>query len=183
MCTTTIAFWNLVISILTLCAIVFYTEITRRLWKSNDHQQKLSLLPSLLAKITYNANGRQVFQISNVGNGVALNIVIDKINIDSVGDFRYEFSPVQFLQEKQSIDVEYDKVVLDEKDNPEVKDLIFLESQTATKVVKAQIVFYNLEGSRYTQTLYLGKGEHMSDFPRADIKQRWWHKAFHYVAA
>ena len=178
MCKGDIEIISLVVSMLMLGVVFWYTYVNLGLLKAARkqtdeliHQRRLSLMPCLFAEMKYDSPGRDILRLSNVGNGVALNITIDPINIHSQGDYIYEFRPIATLIQKESITVDFDEIVVGLKTDAEQKSLMFLTSESAIRKIEARATFHDLEGVRYQQILYLGQGGYKPDYPHIEIKQ------------
>ncbi|TAK63855.1 MAG: hypothetical protein EPO24_03885, partial [Bacteroidetes bacterium] len=72
-------FLNLIITFLTLVVLIVYTYYTRRQTKELIHQRRLSVMPSIFTQVISENNIRKL-RLTNIGNGIALNVTIDDID-------------------------------------------------------------------------------------------------------
>src|SRR5205085_8988220 len=78
---------TLIVLTLTLGAVVWYTIITRRMQiavveqvRELVHQRRLGIMPAVAANIV-SQGGSDFLELRNIGNGLAINIEIDSVEI------------------------------------------------------------------------------------------------------
>jgi hypothetical protein len=162
---------NLVVLALTLGVVAFYTIVTYRIQKIASeqakeliHQRKLSIMPALVADV--NARTDQ-FELANIGNGIAINIKIERVNIPFEAlSGSYEFDRVLKLAPKESVSVPYE-MYFDGSNMSGLKSLIHIREGQAKGRVVVKVSFQDIEGNRYTQTFGMGKGDYEYGFVEA----------------
>jgi hypothetical protein len=162
------AILNLIVLTLTLGALVAYTVITHRMQKAVAaqvreivRQRRLSIMPALVARVSGDK-----FEVTNIGNGLALNIKIarTKIPFPSFHNSYYEFEEVFLLRPSETSAVLYEEYFEGGKQEKGFGDLVHIDEPYAHDKVIVPIRFQDLDGNTYGQTLIMGKGGYKHGF-------------------
>lgn len=155
---------------LSFVAVVIYTIDTRRMQQAMVKQTNVSILPVFVAhmgalRIATGDRRYDVIELENIGNGVALNVVIDTVHIiwskEAVegvwSNARIVFNPIMSVKpwektvpEHQSIYGPED-VVVDRK-----FDFMDKLSSRADNDYELKVRFSDVLGNRYVQTIRVG---------------------------
>lgn len=163
-----IAVLNLIVLTLTLGAVIWYAIVTRRMQQAVTdqvrelvHQRRLSIMPALVARVN-----RDKFEVTNIGNGRALNIRIQrtKIPFPSFHNSYYEFEEVFMLRPDETSAVPYEEYFEGGKQEKGFGDLVHIDEDYAHDSVIVSINFHDVEGNAYEQTLIMGKGGYKHGF-------------------
>ena len=167
-----IAILNLIVLTLTLGALLWYTVITRRMQQAVVeqareliHQRRLSIMPALVAKVN-----RDKFEVTNIGNGLAINIKIErtKIPFPSFNNCYHEFEEIFMLRPNETCVVPYEKYFEGNKleKGSNISTLTHIHENYAHDKVTVPIRFQDIEGNTYGQTVIMGKGGYKHGFVR-----------------
>jgi len=104
MTTETYNWLNLLVLTLTFGAVVWYTIINRPVLAELVKQRRLSVIPALQPDVI-TSNGRDFLRITNIGNGVALNVVVADLHYGSkeLPDSYYRFDSVLIIKPNESV--------------------------------------------------------------------------------
>lgn len=164
---------NLIVLTLTLGVVTVYTVITHRIQRTASeqtreliHQRKLSMMPAIVADVNAKTDK---FELTNIGNGIAINIKIERVEIpfEALSDSYYEFDRVLMLAPKESVTVPYELYIEGSKESVSVTSLIHIREGQAKGRVVVKVNFQDIEGSKYTQTFVMGKGGYEYGFVEA----------------
>jgi len=160
---------NLIILTLTLAAVVFYTIVTRRMQQAVVaqgselvHQRRLSNMPAFIANVRY-VDGADYLELLNIGKGIAINVSIDNVII------RYPTSQSSFLEFKGALRIPAGENALLKSidEDGEQNKLTFL-GRHAHYDADVNIRFQDIEGTKYVQTLRMGKNGYEHGFVKLD---------------
>ncbi len=166
---------NLIVLTLTLGAVVWYTIITRRMQQAVVdqvselvRQRRLSNMPAFLAAIRRHDKA-DYLELTNIGKGIAINVVIENVQIryPTLAPGRIEFDRVLMLPagEKALIESREFDVTSPKEGSP--NSLTFL-GEHAHYDADVNIRFQDIEGTKYVQTLRMGKNGYEHGFVRLD---------------
>ena len=151
---------------LTLVAVGWYAFVTHRLHQVAQQQlaevartRRLSVMPALLPEVRPAPNIIDAFQLTNVGNGVALNVVIDDVKIapDTLPNSYYRFQSIPMLRPGESASAPYNDFLEGVRlDKPH--GLPHFKPEFATSTLTLRFTFRDIEGSEYEQLSQMGKG-------------------------
>ena len=134
-------------------------------------QVRLSMLPAFVLQITGN-DPKGNLEILNIGNGIAINISIDRLNLNPAYNFEDDSCPnIIFKREifvatggwrKIEHELYYgNKRVPSIGDpTPAPRDLVheLREENAGERVFPLRVRFQDIEGNKYTQLIKMGKG-------------------------
>jgi hypothetical protein len=164
---------NLIVLTLTLGAVVWYAVITRRMQKAVAdqvgelvRQRRLSNMPAFVAEIKYR-DGADYLELSNIGKGIAINIAIDHVEIrfPTLKPGYIEFDKVLMLQAGEKVLIESREFAVGHAERGDPNSLTFLGKQ-AHYDAAVNINFQDVEGTKYVQTLVMGKSGYEHGFVR-----------------
>ena len=172
-----------VVLALTLLAILWYTYETRKMQQAvrrqvdvGVRQTNVSILPIFVVYIDRvhtivgpkDGHSRPCVEVENIGNGDALNVQIDTIDIEFENDLVYEtwpepkiiFDSVVSVARNTTVIIEYyplyrkgDELVTDDRWNW----INNLKPNHAFKDYEMKIRFMDILGNRYVQVVHAGK--------------------------
>ena len=166
---------SLIILTLTLGAILWYTIVTHRMQKAVVeqvrelvHQRQLSNMPAFVAEIKHDA-GQDYLDLTNIGKGVAINVTIDNVVI------RYPSSPSSQIEFERTLRIEAGTTAaiksrsfgLGSATDGDPNTLTFLGVH-AHYDADVTIRFQDMEGTKYLQTVQMGKNGYTHGFVRPD---------------
>ena len=160
--------------ILTLVAVVWYAELTRRLLRESIRQTNLSVLPVFVPEITYvrttpTVRGHVKLELTNIGNGAAFNIQIDSLKMDLgfeaptlLPDPHLTFDRIVCIQKGGTAEVVYHSMAAPttrpQDDLTTVMDwLRHLLPERAEANYTMKIRFWDIAGNKYIQNVHMGK--------------------------
>jgi hypothetical protein len=164
---------NLVVLALTLGVITYYTIITHRIQRTATeqareliHQRKLSIMPAIVAGVNTKTDE---FELTNIGNGIAINIKIERVDIpfEALKNSYYEFGGVLKLAPEETVSVPYELYVEGSEESEDVTSLLHIKEGHVKGRVVVKVNFQDIEGSSYTQTFKMGKGGYEYGFVRS----------------
>jgi hypothetical protein len=184
-------FLQTLILALTLFAIVWYTFETRRMQMVvasqldlSIRQVNLSVLPTFVAHIGELQVENEfeklvdVLELENTGNGVALNLTVDSIDIEPEhpSDLVYPaphivFDPVMSIGKGLRLVLTHRSYVNknpEENRNPQFDWMHYLHPPRATKDYDLKIRFMDILGNEYVQTIHAGKSGSWPDVVISD---------------
>jgi hypothetical protein len=185
------AYLQTVILALTLLAVLWYTIETRRMQKAvaaqvqlSVRQVNLSVLPFFVAYVgdilVENERDRYIeaLELENIGNGVALNVKIDSLDIDLGGDMRQiypgaylSFDPLMSVPKRDKVPAKHVSFVSKEQENnriPQLDWMHHLKPPRAAKDYEMNIRFMDVLGNRYVQIIHIGKSGSWPDIVKPD---------------
>ncbi len=175
-----------IILALTLLAVLWYTIETRRMQKAVAAQVQLSVLPFFVAYVgdvqVENELGRSIdaLELGNIGNGVALSVTIDDIDIEFGGEMQERqiwpdayltFDPLMSVPNGVKALVTHVSFVSKEQENnriPQFDWMHHLKPPRAAKNYEMKIRFMDVLGNRYVQVIHVGKGGLWPDVVKPD---------------
>jgi hypothetical protein len=182
-----------IILALTLLAVLWYTIETRRMQKAvaaqvelSVRQVNLSVLPFFVAYVgavgVENELGKPIdaLELENIGNGVALNVMIDSLDIEFGGEMQerqiwpdayLSFDPLMSIPKRAKALVTHVSFVSKEQENnriPQFDWMHHLKPPRAAKNYEMKIRFMDVLGNRYVQIIHVGKGGSWPDVVKPD---------------
>jgi len=163
MCDQMIISWlNFIVLTATLFFIAKYTVITKDLNKISQKQldelikqKRLSIIPILYPQLLQHGI-KFAMQLTNIGNGVAVNIHIDKVNyLSNEEDTYYEFEDVAMLSPNEPTLLPYASYFLGRIQHPD-EGLLQLGIH-ALADVQLCITFQDLNRESYEEIFQMGK--------------------------
>jgi hypothetical protein len=160
---------SLMVLTLTLAAVVFYTIVTRRVQQAVVaqvselvRQRRLSNMPAFVANVRH-VDGADYLELLNIGKGIAINVAIDNVII------RYPSSQSTFLEFARVIRIPTGESVLIKSisEDGEQNKLTFLGIH-AHYDADVNIRFQDIEGTKYVQTLRMGRNGYEHGFVKLD---------------
>ena len=157
---------------LTFFAVVIYTIDTRRMQRAMVNQTNLSILPVFVVYIgdkviEFEGRRHDVLELENIGNGVALNVLIDTINIvwsDPAIERVWPtpqiiFNPIMAIKPSERVPVTHRSSVGPNGDLPLGGRHDFLDklARRADNDYELKIRFSDVIGNRYLQTIHVGE--------------------------
>lgn len=135
------------------------------------NQRRLSIMPALLAQIAYRGSEnvhREFFILTNIGNGVAINIRIDRVELPfpTTESGHMIFSPLLMLNKGEEGIVHTKTFVWGADEEGESNNFTFIKEGYAHFSIPIHIRFQDIEGNEYIQTLHMGKGGYKQGFVR-----------------
>ncbi len=164
-CPCIIDWLNLSILTLTLIAVGWYAAITHRLHQTAQNQlaevtrqRTLSVMPTLLPQVRPSSSIIDEFHLTNIGNGVALNITIDDVRFapDTLPNSYYRFQSVLMLRPTESVSFLYPDLWEGFK-LKKPQGLPHFKPEFATSTLTLRFTFQDIEGSEYEQFFQMGK--------------------------
>ena len=167
--------FSAVILTLTLGAVVWYTIVTHRMQKAVVeqvrelvHQRQLSNMPAFVAAINHDA-GEHFLDLTNIGKGIAINVAIDNVVI------RYPSSPPSHIEFERALRIEAGATGsiksrsfgLGSSEDGDPNSLTFLGPH-AHYDADVTIRFQDIEGTKYVQTVQMGKSGYQHGFVKSD---------------
>jgi|SRR5215216_1291231 len=165
---------NLIVLTFTLAAVVWYAIITRRMQQAVAdqvrelvHQRQLSILPAFVASIQRRDNA-DYLELNNIGNGIAINISIDPIEIrfPSLESRQIIFETVLMLAPREKICIGSKDLFKSGKEY-KANHLTFLVRHAHYNAI-LNIRFQDIEGNKHMQTLKMGIDGYEHGFVRPD---------------
>lgn len=166
-----ISILNLLVLTATLVAVIWYTVITHRMQQAvvNQvhelvHQRRLANLPAFVAEIKHSGHS-DYLELTNIGKGAAINIVIDRVEIrfPTLEPGHIEFDKVLLLLAGEKVLIESREFTLGSAEGGNQNSLTFLDKHAHYDVL-VSINFQDVEGSKYIQTLEMGKSGYKHGF-------------------
>lgn len=135
------------------------------------NQRRLSIMPALLAQIAYRGNEsvhREFFVLTNIGNGIAINIRINRVELPfpTTESGHMIFSPLLMLNKGDEGIVHTKTFVWGADEEGESNNFTFIKEGNAHFSIPIHIKFQDIEGNEYVQTLHMGKGGYKQGFVR-----------------
>ncbi len=170
-----ISILSLVVLALTLGAVVWYTFVTRRMQQAVVEQvrelvrqRQLSNMPAFVADVE-RRDRADYLKLTNIGKGIAINIAIDDVIIryPTLQPGRIEFDSVTMLPASESVLVESREFAVASSEDGDPNSLTFL-GPNAHYDTDVNIRFQDIEGTRYLQTLRMGKNGYEHGFVKLD---------------
>jgi len=164
-CNMVIQMLNLVVLSLTLLAVAWYALTAKRQVDELIHQRNLSIMPALSAQLIPIQGGQYDFQLTNIGNGSALNVKLEKVkSCQSREDSYFLFHRVPIIRSNESIILTYEEYLYDNRIDKDKSFLFTLHEHHAEIEVPIYLTFQDIEGNKYKQNLFLGKGGYEQGF-------------------
>jgi hypothetical protein len=157
-----ISILNLIVLTFTLAAVVWYAVITRRMQQAVAdqvrefvHQRQLDILPAFVASIQ-TRDSADYLELNNIGNGIAININIDPVEIrfPSLESRQIIFEKALMLGPRENTCLE-SKDIFKSGREYKANHLTFLRRQAHYNAV-LNIRFQDIEGNKHIQTLKMG---------------------------
>jgi Ca2+/Na+ antiporter len=179
---------------LTLFAIVWYTIEANRMQRTVQQQVQaavqqtnLSVLPFFVAHIGRasmdNEFGKSVrcFELENIGNGIALNVTVDPIDIEL--ETKIDFMPAPHIVFDAVVSippgelklVPHSSYINYESSNNQVPALDWMSNLTSVRAVKdyeLKVRFMDILGNRYVQVIHAGRSGIWPDVVTPDTSDR-----------
>ena len=149
---------NLLVLTLTLGAVVWYTVTNHRVLGELVKQRRLSVIPALQPEVV-KSKGRDFLSITNIGSGVALNVIVADAPFGSnnLSGFYYRFDSALIIRPNTSVTLAYTEFLLDVPQT-ESNQLFHLKPEFAPSSVIITFRFQDIEGTEYEQYYQMGKG-------------------------
>ena len=164
---------NLVVLTLTLFALFRYAAITNRLQKSaldqlNEmaRQRRLSVMPTMLPELKHET-GDDIFYLTNIGHGIAVNIRIEEIKYvsKSLPSSYVRFDEVSMLRPGETVRIKSEDF-LEARPRGQSNVLAHFKKQVLPSKVATVLVefhFQDIEGEEYEQVYQMGEtNKHLS---------------------
>jgi hypothetical protein len=151
-------------SLLATLAIVFvYTYETSKMQQSMSKQvdllsRQIDLqIKPLLAIQPIRVGTSLKLRVANVGNGTAINIKFDEIKLENFSDISFKVDDILSLRPGEESEVKVQSFMFEEA----ADDMMtaHIDKDYATKVVKFNVVYCDIELIKITQPIKLGKGD------------------------
>jgi hypothetical protein len=162
---------NLIVLAVTCAAVFWYTIETRRMQRELVHQRQLSNMPAFVLALRHLRDGSDCLELTNIGNGIAINVTIDNavIRYPTLAPGHIEFDDVLMIRAGDSAAVESTEYPVTTSDSSPVdgnrNSLTFLGLQ-AHFDTDVTIRFQDIEGTKYVQTVRMGKSGYRHGFVR-----------------
>src|SRR5205814_410193 len=160
---------NLLILAVTCAAVFWYTIETRRMQRELVHQRQLSKMPAFVAAVRHRPDGSDCLELTNIGNGIAINVTIDNavIRYPTMQSGHIEFDGVLMIRAGDNAPVESTEFPVTtantSPDNGNRNSLTFLGPH-AHFDADITIRFQDIEGTKYVQTVRMGKSGYRHGF-------------------
>lgn len=130
-------------------------------------QRRLSVMPSLLTYVEASPDG-DYLRLFNIGNGIAINISIDPVEVlspifDSFEPALITFGTILMLNPKGNERVPFSKITSEGLENENENSLDLL-TPAAHHNVEVHVRFQDIEGNKYIQTTQMGKDGYILGF-------------------
>ena len=164
-----ISILNLLILAVTCAAVFWYTIETRRMQLELVHQRQLSNMPAFVAALRRLGDGSDCLELTNIGSGIAINVVIDNavIRYPTLQSGHIAFDGVLMIRAGESAavqSIEYPVTTTNPSpDDGNRNSLTFLGPQ-AHFDTDVTIRFQDIEGTKYVQTVRMGKNGYRHGF-------------------
>jgi hypothetical protein len=165
---------TLVILALTLGALLWYTIVTRRIQRAMVaqvdelvRQRQLTTMPAFVA--TIRRRDGDYLELTNIGKGIAVNVTVDDVIIryPTLASGHIEFVPVIRIPAGELALMESMHFVITGSEEGDKNSLTFLGSQ-AHYDADVTIRFQDIEGTKYAQTVRMGKSGYEHGFVRVE---------------
>jgi len=165
------AFLQTVVLFLTLIALVFYTHFTRKMQQAMVKQTTINVLPVFVAHIgdVQRREGEShyfdLFELENIGNGVALNVRVDTVDITwrdpQVNEVwpmpRIVFDGVMAIKSDERVSLKHRSTIdVDGRSPGDRFDWMDKLRTRADFDYELHIRFSDVLGNRYIQTIHTG---------------------------
>jgi hypothetical protein len=166
---------SLVVPFLTLGAVVWYTIVTRHMQQAVVaqvtelvRQRRLSNMPAFVAGIKHR-DGADYLELTNIGKGIAINVAIENVVIryPTLQPGHIEFDLVLRIPAGESALVDSREFAFASSNEGDPNKLTFLGGN-AHFDTDVRIRFQDIEGTKYVQTLRMGKNGYEHGFVKLD---------------
>jgi hypothetical protein len=125
-------------------------------------------MPAFVADIKHR-EGADYLELTNIGKGIAVNIAIDRVEVrfPTLKPGNIEFDKVLMLPSGEKVLVESREFIFGQAEGGDPNSLTFL-GRHAHYDADVSIRFQDVEGTKYIQTLRMGKSGYEHGFVRLD---------------
>lgn len=147
---------NILVLTITLVVVWFYTYYTKKMQVTMVRQLTHQIKPLIAIKVI---EGGRLLEIRNIGNGTALNIKIERIELREGADIFFDFPMLPYLLAGEIHKLETKNYVGEEEWSSDFNFSAHLDQRYANRVIPITIKYKDVEQYEHCQSFELGLGE------------------------